>query len=227
MSLPSLVPNAYLELFLRGYTDGIMKLIIYLHLVPRLRMHGATSPLLHLFYCVLPNWTQEKFIFSAGGSTFDYLYIQQITMFLSKEIIILSAICPPICASTSLGHQSLSPSPLSYYINHYSYLHLLTYTPTCPSINKSCKASPHISIRCSIQFFSYPTIHPHTFLLFRSPHCIHSYIDPSITKVFRMRSGLIRLEILPNTRLFKDINENSGAVFFKRFFVIISVTGRS
>jgi len=55
MSLPSLISNAYLVLFLRGYIDGNVKLIIYFSLVLKLRMHGVTSPLLHLFYCLLRN----------------------------------------------------------------------------------------------------------------------------------------------------------------------------
>jgi len=55
MSLPSLISNAYLVLFLCGYIDGNMKLKIYFHLVPKLRMNGATSPFIHLFYCVLSN----------------------------------------------------------------------------------------------------------------------------------------------------------------------------
>jgi len=55
MSLPSLIPNAYFVPFLRWYIEGSMKLKIYFHLVPKLRMHGATFPLIHLFYCILPD----------------------------------------------------------------------------------------------------------------------------------------------------------------------------
>lgn len=148
MSLPSLISNAYLVLFLRGYIEGSMKLKIYFHLVPKLRMHGATSPLIHLFYCVLPNWTQKKFIFSAGGSTFIYFYTQQITIpFIQREYRSFSNMSTHLCKYI-ISPSVLVSSPLIYVINHYSYLHLLTYAPTCLSINKSCKASAHMSIRC-------------------------------------------------------------------------------
>jgi len=55
---------------------------------------------------------------------------------LSKRNIVLSAICPPICATTSLGHQSLSPvlsSTISTIIPTFIYWP----TPPCvyPSIN--------------------------------------------------------------------------------------------
>jgi len=55
MSLTSLISNVYLVLFLCGYIEGNMKLKIYFHPVPKLRMHGVTSPFIHLFYCMLPN----------------------------------------------------------------------------------------------------------------------------------------------------------------------------
>ena len=147
MSLPTLICNAYLVLFLRGYIEGSMTLKIYFHLVQKLRMHGATSPLIHLFYCVLPNWTREKFIFSAGGSTFIYFYIQQITIpFIQTEYRSFSNMSTHMCKYI-IRPSVLVPSPLIYYINHYSYLQLLTYAPTCLSINKSRKASAHMSIR--------------------------------------------------------------------------------
>jgi hypothetical protein len=148
MSLPSLISSAYLFLFVRGYIEGSMKLKIYFHLVPKLRIHGATSPLIHLFYCVLPNWTQEKFIFSAGCSTFIYFDVQQITTpFIQTEYRSFSNMSTHMWKYI-IKPSVLVPSPLIYFINHYSYLHLLTYAPTCLSINKSYKAMVHMSIRC-------------------------------------------------------------------------------
>jgi hypothetical protein len=41
---PSLLPTGYCGLFLGVYDGRHVKLIIHLHLVPRLKLHGVTSP---------------------------------------------------------------------------------------------------------------------------------------------------------------------------------------
>jgi hypothetical protein len=41
---PSLLPNKYQELLVQEYSGWGMKLTTHLHLVPKLRMYGATLP---------------------------------------------------------------------------------------------------------------------------------------------------------------------------------------
>jgi len=98
---------------------------------------------------------------------------------LSKQNIVLSAICPPICASTSLGHQSLSPvlsSTISTIIPTFNYWP--TPPRVYPSINHAkLQRTYPFAIRTKI-FLTQPFIHTRFFTFDYHISHMHTSIHP-------------------------------------------------